>query len=785
MTKHNSESRTEDVVMDLLDIQGWPLDRPPRGCIIIKNEYKSFREFDEILKGRSKTGSGDAYPDFLVVSPKTNHPLMVIETKADDFEKANKEACFDYGEAFREAGHQIIAIGVAGQEKTAIRVGVSKFHNGRWERICYGSTPISWIPTLDDAEKLVSSRELVDLAPVIPRPEILADKADLINRILREASVKDEFRPAYVGAIMLAMWQSHGNLRRNPENILSDINIACRDAFSLAGKNELSSSLYVDEANEKLAASAWQIVSTLEKLNVVTTHIAHDYLGQLYETFFQYTGGNTIGQYFTPRHIARLMADVCEVTKDDIVIDPACGTGGFLISCLQRDVESLKVKYEDCVDVVRNKLIGYESEPVTAALCVANMILRGDGKTGIRRDNCFTAGDYPVGTCQVALMNPPFPHKKTDVPPQKFVERALEALDVRGKLAVILPTSLTVKKDIGVWRKRILSNNTLIGVCQLPDELFQPYASSTTSVITLEKGIPHNPNRTSAFVRIQYDGLTLKKGARVKRLDEKNQIPEAIDAILNKKEIPGFSGMASLSGRAEWSPGAYIPSSDHTEDELKESIDELLRRLGSFYIRYAKEVATQREKIATGDLVAAPYRDIIGNRRLNNASGLPSNPGTIGELFDIYYGQKELHSRDGIPTGDTLIVSPTEGYNGCYGWLDYSNLIMAPFITVAQTGTIGEAFVQLEPCGVNDDCLILIPKEGHDLPLSCFFIAAAVMRLERWRFNYGRKLTPPRICDFKMSRMLDLEKWVDNEFHKWDEIINLAINNYCGYSDDG
>lgn len=126
MTKHHSESRTEDVVMDLLDIQGWPLDRPPRGCIIIKNEYKSFREFDEILKGRSKTGSGDAYPDFLVVSPKTNRPLMVIETKADDFEKANKEACFDYGEAFREAGHQIIAIGVAGQEKQQY---VSVFQN--------------------------------------------------------------------------------------------------------------------------------------------------------------------------------------------------------------------------------------------------------------------------------------------------------------------------------------------------------------------------------------------------------------------------------------------------------------------------------------------------------------------------------------------------------------------------------------------------------------------------------------------------------------------------------
>jgi type I restriction-modification system DNA methylase subunit len=571
MTKHLSEARTEDVVRDLLDIQGWKLDHPPRGSVIRKNEYKSFPELDAVFKGRSKTGRGDAYPDFLIVSTKSHRPLMIIEAKADEkeFEKATKEACLNYGEACRDAGHQIIAVGVAGQERTTIHISASKFHNGKWERICYENSPISWVPTSDDIEKLITSHELMDLAPIIPRPEILADKADLINRILREAHVKDEYWPASVGATMLALWESRGNLRRNPENILGDINKACKEAFERAGKSELAMSLYVDEANEKLASSCWQILSTLERLNVATALFAHDYLGQLYETFFQYTGGNTIGQYFTPRHITRLMADICEVTKEDIVVDPTCGTGGFLIACLQRDVESLKIRYEDSVNIVRDKLIGYESEPVTAALCVANMILRGDGKTGIRKDDCFTAKDYPVGTCQVALMNPPFPHEKTDLPPHVFVERALEALDLRGKLAVILPTSMTVKKDIGTWRKHILTNKSQLGVCQLPDELFQTYESSTTSIIILEKGIPHDPKKTSVFVRLEYDGLILKKGTRVKRPDGKNQISAVLDAMLNKTELPGFSGLGTVSGQVEWSPGAYIPSANHTEEELK------------------------------------------------------------------------------------------------------------------------------------------------------------------------------------------------------------------------
>jgi hypothetical protein len=147
----------------------------------------------------------------------------------------------------------------------------------------------------------------------------------------------------------------------------------------------------------------------------------------------------------------------------------------------------------------------------------------------------------------------------------------------------------------------------------------------------------------------------------------------------------------------------------------------------------------------------------------------------VGAYFDLYYGQKALHSRDGMMPGDTLIVSPTEQYNGCYGWLAFDDLIDAPFITVAGTGTIGEAFVQTEACAVNDDCLILLPKEDHALPVATLFIAAAQIRQERWRFNYGRKLTPARICEFAMQRSLPLEKWVNERLKRWQAIAEFAI----------
>jgi type I restriction enzyme M protein len=778
--KHLSETRTEDSILDLLNIQGWLLEKPPKGALVRQNEYQAFPELEQIFKGKSKSGQGGhGYPDFLLVDRETRRPLMVIEAKADesDLSQSLDDACW-YGDACREASHTVLAVGVAGQEKTQIRIAVRKYRNGAWEQISYEGKGISWIPTPDDIANLLAVPNLLDLHPKVPSPEVLAEKADLINRLLREAAIKDEYRPAYIGAMMLALWQTKGKIRKDPEFVLHDINTACHQAFSKSHKPELAESLQINEANQKLARSAWRILATLEKLNVVTAAFDHDYLGQLYETFFRYTGGNTIGQYFTPRHITRLMADICQTTPQDDVIDPACGTGGFLIACIQRAREILNAKYEDVIEMVRNSLIGYESEPLTAALCIANMILRGDGTSGIRNMDVFVATDYPVGNCNIALMNPPFPHKKTDVPPQRFVERALEALKTRGKLAVILPTSLVVKKEHNQWRRRILKDSTLLAVCELPDELFQPFASSTTCAVILEKGVPHDEKQKTVFVRIAYDGLTLKKGTRVSRLDGKNYLPDAVDAVLNKTITPGFSGVANLSGGMEWAPGAYIPSGVPTESELKESIDELLRRYVSFYIRYAPEIARQRQAVESGELQVKDYRDLVSEARLKNAEELGNEPDTIGAFFDILYGQKELHSREGIPPGDSLIISPTERYNGTYGWLSFEPLLKPPFVTVAQTGSIGEAFVQSEPCGVNDDCLVLLPKNDLSLPDACLSIAAATIRLERWRFSYGRKLTPSRISDFRMSRMPQLETWVEDQLKKWQVVAKAAIQVY-------
>ncbi len=529
-----SERRAERLLDDLLTSQGWDERKPPSGDLYLQHEYRADEALTDALSSASKTGDGAGIPEAILMDSESGGPLAVIEAKAeaDDIALAEAES---YGKALIASGFSPLAIGLAGTDGTEFRLRASKWDDGNWVPVTYDGHPINWIPSKDDCRRLVAEGAPAEIRPSVPPVEVLAEKADEINRLLREADIKDEFRPSHVAAVMRALWRTRGDIRRDPRHILRDVD---------------GDSIRVDEANRKLGEHVPRIATILERLNVTVLTAEHDYLGQLYETFFRYSGGNTIGQYFTPRHIARMMVDLCGADRNDVVLDIACGTGGFFVAYMDRLVNVEHLSRADMVSVVQERILGFESEPITAALCAANMILRGDGSTRIRQADSLTLPDFPDEIAMVALMNPPFPHKKTDTPVEDFIERGLEGLRVGGRLAVIVPASLLSKGgDKGKWRKRISESHSLVAVCQLPDELFQPFASVTTSMILLEKGRLHRPARTAAFVRLHHDGLVLRKSVRVRRESEPNQIPDAIDAIDNKRNVPGFCAAASVQGQ--------------------------------------------------------------------------------------------------------------------------------------------------------------------------------------------------------------------------------------------
>jgi len=752
VTARVAEVRSYSLIEELLSTQGWD---PPQGDVLAQHEYKDYPSLRDALKVSGKKGvGGPGIPEYVLMERETEQPLAVFEAKAyvADLLTAVRDV-ETYGNAFRDAGFSVLGVAVAGTRDDRFGIRVKKWNGIDWVDITYEGKPISWIPNQTELGRILTSPSTFELRPTVPSPEVLKEKAEEINGLLRESGLKDDYRPATIGAIMLGLWKSSGDIRRDPKSILVDINKACKEAFWSAGKPELAKSLRVDEANRKLAVRARRICEILERLNITTLTAEHDYLGALYEEFFRYTGGNTIGQYFTPRHITNLMAEMCDIDRRSVVLDPACGTGGFLIAAMQHIQEKGNLSREAVIKIVKKQLIGLEDEPITAALCVANMILRGDGSTGVVQADCFHYKNYPVGQTDVVLMNPPFPHKKTDAPPEKFIDRALEGLKKRGVAAIIVPSSLLVKGSKAGWRQEALNDNALLAVISLPSELFQPYASSTTAILVFQRGTAHAQNRRVFFCRVENDGYRLKKGVRVRQVG--SQMAAVHKEFLRMGTVPGFCSPAVLDLPSGFAPGAYIEARQLTAPELSKEIGVLVRDKAGFVVRHAPELAAMFAAINKGTLTPQPHK---------KARAFTPQRGTIGQFFDISYGQKELHSKEGLEPGNSLIISSSGLDNGCHGFFDFKKLIRPPFVAVPSTGSIGEATVQEFPCGVVDDCLLLFPKEGT--PLEALFMAAAILRKEKWRFDYGRKMTPARIAGFPMVLDADLLAWISAETAK-------------------
>jgi type I restriction enzyme M protein len=760
MVSHISETRTEDAARELLAIRGWDTARPPKGNLVRRNEYHDYPFLTEALSEASKSGAGRGYPDFIVVDPRQSMPLMVGEAKASraHLNAASSEAR-GYASAFTRMGINVLAVGVAGSVEDDIAVRVQKHHGDHWKSVSFRNSPIEWIPTPDETQRLLLHPDLLILDPEVPPVEILESKAEEINRILRECRISDARRPAAVAAFMLGFWSAQGQIRIQPEHVLHDINSACQKAFKDAGKHDLVDTIILDAANDSLANQAHRILRTLRLLNVTTLSGAHDYLGQLYEHFFRFAGGNTIGQFFTPRHITRFMAEICEVTENDVVVDPSCGTGGFLIASLYRMMGNRNLTQREVRSLVKDRLWGFESEPITAGLCIANMILRGDGTSGVIKGDCFTDPRYPINKADVSLVNPPFPHAGSDEQPEKFVDRALESLHVRGEAAVIVPASMLVKGGVKrAWRKLVLRKNTLRAVIKLPDELFLPYAATNTNIAVLVKGIPHKASDRVFFARVENDGFRIKKNVRIAQAGE--QLSSVLDAFKTRKELAGWFGWKPIAQDDDWSPGAYIESSTAVEADIRRAIDEMLRSDAALHAKHAAQLSIFYRRIQARAVHSKKYSDIAAGRGFT----LHDEPNLLGNYFTIFYGQRALHSKEWLEDGDSLIVSSSGEYNGCYGFFDFDSLIAPPFATVPSTGSIGVSFVQRLPCGVTDDCLILVPKKN--VPAEALYIAAAVVRLERWRFSYGRKITAARIARFMMPINDALIDWIKRRWQQ-------------------
>src|SRR5258708_36219249 len=134
-----AEVRAEELLVELLQSQGWDTRKPPAGEMLRKHEYKEHPHLFEILRGISKSGTGDGKPEAFLVDRSSAQPLAVIEVKADvdDLNLAVKEVTEVYGRASLAAGYAPLAVALAGASEDNFAVRVLKWMGKQWLPVTY------------------------------------------------------------------------------------------------------------------------------------------------------------------------------------------------------------------------------------------------------------------------------------------------------------------------------------------------------------------------------------------------------------------------------------------------------------------------------------------------------------------------------------------------------------------------------------------------------------------------------------------------------------------------
>jgi len=265
----------------------------------------------------------------------------------------------------------------------------------------------------------------------------------------------------------------------------------------------------------------------LKEINWFTYNHSED-LGDAFEYLLSVMSSQgDAGQFRTPRHIIDFIVAVVDPKKDETILDPACGTAGFLISAykhiLQQNTAEKrgdKLTPDEKQDLM-NQIVGYDISPDMVRLSLVNMYLHGFPEPHIYEYDTLTDEGRWEDNFNVILTNPPFmtpkggirPHKRFSVQASRsevlFVDYIIEHLNINGRAGVIVPEGIIFQsgKAYKQLREKLL-NNGLYAVVSLPSGVFLPYSGVKTSILFVDKYFAKSCGQM-LFVDIKDTGVSL------------------------------------------------------------------------------------------------------------------------------------------------------------------------------------------------------------------------------------------------------------------------------------
>jgi len=277
-------------------------------------------------------------------------------------------------------------------------------------------------------------------------------------------------------------------------------------------------------------------------------------LGDAFEYLLSILGSQgDAGQFRTPRHIIDFIVEVISPSKTDKILDPACGTAGFLISAYKHIMKNnmKKVPGDTLKPEEKNTLIknfcGYDISPDMVRLSLVNLYLHGFSEPKIYEYDTLTSEERWNEYYDVILANPPFMSPKGGIKPHKrfslqakrseilFVDYICEHLTPNGKAGIIVPEGIIFQSGTAYKQlRKMLVEKYLWAVVSLPAGVFNPYSGVKTSILLLDKNLSKKTDKI-LFVKIENDGFDL--GAQRREIT-KNDLPDAIKILSEYKNNP-------------------------------------------------------------------------------------------------------------------------------------------------------------------------------------------------------------------------------------------------------
>lgn len=298
----------------------------------------------------------------------------------------------------------------------------------------------------------------------------------------------------------------------------------------MVDKYNHSGDVFQKELLIKTPETLKKIVKKLSCL--ILLDVDSDIKGDAFEYFLKnsISVGNDLGEYFTPRHVVKLVVDLVDPRYGETIYDPACGTGGFLIQAFRHIKNKVRETPKRLKTLKEETIYGRELTG-TAKIAKMNMIIIGDGHTNIEQMDSLKE---PVKKkYNVVLTNYPFSQTtdyssyyglKTESANPVFLKHVIDALKKDGRAGVIVPEGMLFdeSQQYAKVRRILLESCDVEAVINLNSYVFRPYTGQPTSILVFKKGLQ---TKKVWFFEVKEDGFEKSSRKRGRRAIKENDLP--------------------------------------------------------------------------------------------------------------------------------------------------------------------------------------------------------------------------------------------------------------------